>query len=115
MQLSRLVLPAPLGPMMAWMSPWATLKLTPSSARTPPNRRVMSVISSWSSPAERAAVQVVPVGPGHTDLPPRESRPAAYSSFGAVLGTGRSVNKRLAGPPGAIRGLRPPARGDDKQ
>ena len=51
MQLRRLVFPAPLGPMMAWMSPWETLKVTPSRARTPPNRSVMSLISICTAPA----------------------------------------------------------------
>jgi DNA-binding transcriptional ArsR family regulator len=50
MQLSRLVFPAPFGPMMAWMSPWETLKVTPSRARTPPNRSVTSRISICTSP-----------------------------------------------------------------
>src|SRR5262245_21136772 len=36
-RLNKVVLPAPLGPMIARRSPAPTIKLTPSTARSPPN------------------------------------------------------------------------------
>src|SRR2546422_7166837 len=39
-QLKKVLLPAPLGPMMARISPWATSKLTLLSAVRPPKRTV---------------------------------------------------------------------------
>src|SRR5207244_9496015 len=44
--LKRVVLPAPLGPMMPWISLASTLSETPSSASTPPKRTVRSATSS---------------------------------------------------------------------
>src|SRR5258708_23999606 len=41
-----LVLPAPFGPMMAWIEPLATAKLTSSRAVTPPRRSVTFLTSS---------------------------------------------------------------------
>ena len=46
MQLSSVVFPAPLGPMMPRISPFATEKVTPSSAATPPKRLVTLCSSS---------------------------------------------------------------------
>src|SRR5437588_10168443 len=46
MQLRRLVLPAPFGPMIAASSPRATAKLTSWSALTPPKRKERFAISS---------------------------------------------------------------------
>ena len=45
MQLKTLVLPAPLGPMTAKISPLLTVKPTPSSAVIPPKCREMSCSS----------------------------------------------------------------------
>src|SRR3954464_7079563 len=45
MQLSRLVLPAPFGPMMALRAAGWTLKLTLERAVTPPKRKVMAEMS----------------------------------------------------------------------
>jgi hypothetical protein len=46
--LKAVVLPAPLGPISAQISPWRTPKLTSSSAVTPPNRTVRpSTCSNW--------------------------------------------------------------------
>src|SRR5712691_11209760 len=42
MQFRRLVFPAPLGPMSAWMVRGATSKLTPDRAASPPNERLRS-------------------------------------------------------------------------
>src|SRR3989304_7118513 len=53
MVLKRVVLPAPLGPMRPVMLPLATLRLQPSTARTPPNDLVtlsttrIGVASGW--------------------------------------------------------------------
>src|SRR5207237_8974307 len=44
--LNRVVFPAPLGPMMPWISLASTLSETPSSASTPPKRTVRSATSS---------------------------------------------------------------------
>src|SRR5579872_3235380 len=41
-----LVLPAPFGPMMAWIEPLSTAKLTSSRAVTPPKRSVRFLTSS---------------------------------------------------------------------
>src|SRR5512145_2214769 len=49
-RLSRVVLPAPLGPMRPCTSPWATWKLASSTARTPPKARSTSPSSSSTQP-----------------------------------------------------------------
>src|SRR6266550_2201834 len=46
MQLSKVVLPAPFGPMMPRTSPLSTLKVTSLSALTPPNRFVRRLTAS---------------------------------------------------------------------
>jgi len=56
MQLSKLVLPAPLGPMIAASSPGATEKPTPCSAVTPPKRKERFAISSSAIVVPRGAV-----------------------------------------------------------
>src|SRR4051812_32361563 len=48
MQLNRVVLPAPLGPMRPQISPCATSKAGPSRATTPPNRTTTSFTDSTS-------------------------------------------------------------------
>ena len=53
MQLSSELLPAPLGPMIAWTWPWVTVNDTSLSALTPPKRREMSSTSSSGSPSGR--------------------------------------------------------------
>ena len=53
MQLSMLLLPAPLGPMMARTSCSFTLKLMSVSAFTPPKRRLMFLTSRMTSPILR--------------------------------------------------------------
>ena len=50
MQLSMLLLPAPLGPMMARISCSRTLKLMSVSAFTPPKARLMFLTSRMTSP-----------------------------------------------------------------
>ena len=51
-QLKKVLLPAPLGPMMARISPRATAKLTWSSAVSPPKRMVRSSVrNSGAAPA----------------------------------------------------------------
>src|SRR5262249_37279520 len=63
MQLKMLVLPAPLGPMMAWNSPAVTSRLTPASAATPPKFRcspcrlskVIAGIDMWFGNLSRAS------------------------------------------------------------
>jgi hypothetical protein len=54
MQLSMLLLPAPLGPMMARTSCSRTLKLMSVSAFTPPKRRLMFLMSRMTSPILRS-------------------------------------------------------------
>ena len=54
MQLSMLLLPAPLGPMMARISCSRTLKLMSVSAFTPPKARLMFLTSRMTSPVCRA-------------------------------------------------------------
>src|SRR5436309_7164891 len=46
MQLSKVVLPAPFGPMTPMMSPCSTSKVTPVRALTPPNRLLTSRTAS---------------------------------------------------------------------
>src|SRR2546430_16276294 len=46
MQLSKVVLPAPFGPMMPSTSPCSTSKVTPARALTPPNRLLRSRTAS---------------------------------------------------------------------
>src|SRR4030043_1799261 len=50
MQLKILVLPAPLGPMMAKISPFSTLKLTEDRAFSPPKLKERSATSSCAIP-----------------------------------------------------------------
>src|SRR5215813_2017938 len=50
MRLNRVVLPAPLGPMIALIEPGATVKLTPLTARKPPKLLVMPRTSSTGGP-----------------------------------------------------------------
>jgi hypothetical protein len=69
MQLSRLVLPAPLGPIRAWMLPWATWKLTSSRALTPPKCSVTPVISSWSAPGLSPAASTAGSQQYHVTVP----------------------------------------------
>src|SRR5262245_55346502 len=54
MQLKMLVLPAPLGPMMAKKSPAATSRLTPARATTPPKLRCRPSRASSAIPAKRS-------------------------------------------------------------
>ena len=54
MQLSRLVLPAPLGPMTAWIVPCRTVSPTSSSAVTPPKASFNPDASSRVSPGAQA-------------------------------------------------------------
>src|SRR5207244_2522814 len=51
MQLSRVVLPAPLGPMTPSTWPGSTVKVTPARALTPPNRLLISRTASRLMPA----------------------------------------------------------------
>ncbi|CFP66866.1 Uncharacterised protein [Bordetella pertussis] len=43
--MSSVLLPAPLGPMTAWMSPWRTCRLTSLRATMPPKRMVTRATS----------------------------------------------------------------------
>src|SRR5262245_47897833 len=56
MQLSTLVLPAPLGPISANSSPEATEKDTSSRTLRPPKRRLRWAISSSAIPSPRPAI-----------------------------------------------------------
>src|SRR5689334_2629269 len=56
MQLSTLVLPAPLGPIRAISSAASTASETPSSTLRPPKARLRSVISSSAIPSPIATV-----------------------------------------------------------
>ena len=44
-KLKQVVLPAPFGPISAWMFPASTRKATPSTATKPPNSRVRPSVS----------------------------------------------------------------------
>src|SRR5262245_21532242 len=46
---TSVVLPAPLGPITAWISPGRTARATPSVATTPPNRLVSPCVSRSGS------------------------------------------------------------------
>ena len=66
MQFRRLVLPAPLGPMMAWMSPWRTVRLTSFRARTPPKAQAEPLDDELRcAPREAASVEIVTVPARH--------------------------------------------------
>src|ERR671918_739764 len=52
MRLKTVVLPAPLGPMMAAVWPWATVRLTPATAWKPSNALRRSRTSSTPGPPE---------------------------------------------------------------
>src|SRR5712691_4990469 len=56
MQLSTLVLPAPLGPISASSSPGATAKDTSSSTASPPNRSARCSTASSAIPSPAAAI-----------------------------------------------------------
>jgi hypothetical protein len=60
MQFSIDDLPAPLGPMMARISPLAMSKLMSESAFTPPNDRLMFSTASRTSLKERERVMALP-------------------------------------------------------
>ena len=57
MQFSRLVLPAPFGPTMAWIVPWSTEMLTSDRALTPRKLRMMPVASSRATEPLAAGVR----------------------------------------------------------
>src|SRR5215469_790222 len=64
MQLSALVLPAPLGPMSANSSAASTANVTPSSTVSPLKRRVRPSTASSAIPPPRTAVLLhVAIGP----------------------------------------------------
>src|SRR5947209_3042930 len=58
MQLSTLVLPAPLGPMRANSSPAATVNETLSRTVSPPKRRVRPSIANSAIPSPAAAIRL---------------------------------------------------------
>src|SRR6187549_1459916 len=60
MQFSIDDLPAPLGPMMARISPFAMSKLMSDSAFTPPNERLMFSTASRTSLKERERLMSLP-------------------------------------------------------
>src|ERR1700760_1901778 len=62
-RLKHVVLPAPLGPIRAWILPVCTDKSTESTATKPLNSRVRPVVSRMVSvtPGRLPAVQLVPV------------------------------------------------------
>src|ERR1700688_325611 len=64
-----LVLPAPLGPMMAWTEPLSTAKLTSSRAVTPPKRSVTSLTSSCGTTPGTPMGCVLLPDPAVIDLP----------------------------------------------
>src|SRR6266508_5968271 len=74
MQFSVLVLPAPLGPMRAWIVPGATSKLTPASAVSPPNE-------SWRSSTPRIAPTTL-LGYSEGGLAPLPRPPAGHRFAG---------------------------------
>src|ERR1700737_3188174 len=78
MQLSSVVLPAPLGPMIPRMSPGSTRKLTFVSAATPPKRLLTPSSSSSAIALDRRLAQGSPqVGEGKAALPAEEVDHAA--------------------------------------
>ena len=104
MQLKMLVLPAPLGPMMAKKSPALTSRLTPARAATPPKlscraSRASSVIGAGAPkgcPETRSrAFAFLPEGP---DGPEPRRRPRACEAGRASLSVawGRAVTRAIA-------------------
>src|SRR5690348_95389 len=71
MQLSNVVLPAPLGPMTPRISPLATVALTPLTAATPPKR----FVTPFSS--RRAAVSISDRRFAKRSFEVREAQPTA--------------------------------------
>src|ERR671927_1890950 len=69
MQLSRLVLPAPLGPIRPAMEPSATSRLTLSRARSPPKERP----SAWRT--RNSAMGALHANPGTSGTAPRAQAP----------------------------------------
>src|ERR687888_1985454 len=69
MQLSRLVLPAPLGPIRPVMEPSATSRLTLSSARSPPKERP----SPWTT--RNSAMGALHANPGASGTAPGAQAP----------------------------------------
>jgi hypothetical protein len=57
-------LPAPLGPMIAWMLPGATVKDTPDSALIAPNRTLTSSTSTAGMSVRRPSVAAVTTATG---------------------------------------------------
>jgi hypothetical protein len=69
MQLSMLLLPAPLGPMMARTSCSRTSKLMSVSAFTPPKRKEMFLTSSTTLPMARVLIRRQPSRPEMSSHP----------------------------------------------
>ena len=71
MQFSIDDLPAPLGPMMARISPLRMSKLMSVSAFTPPNDRLMLSTDKSTSPKERWRVMPCSPPPSSGEVPPK--------------------------------------------
>src|SRR5207248_10284991 len=84
MQLSKVVLPAPFGPMMPRTSPCSTSKVTPARALTPPKRLLRS----------RTASKLIPA-PTLT-LPRKRGREILHSCAGLAQGLPEIAQRELA-------------------
>src|SRR5215472_4149625 len=98
MQLSMLVLPAPFGPINAWMVPASTSKLTLRSAFTPPNRSTTLSTASCAIGQFQEAPGLYPsqhwLGERMGDCPLAEQlRPAAQAQRVELAGAGLGTRK----------------------
>ena len=79
MTLKSVVLPAPFGPMMPWMAPSATVRLTSSTALRPPKARTTPSSTSSGRPdaGARAAGTAAVVPPAATGSRGEAGTPSA--------------------------------------
>ena len=94
-RLKQVVLPAPLGPISAWMVPRRTCRLTLSTATKPLNSLVSSRVSRMMSPLRRA-----PLMPRASCEPPR--RPGVAAEPARQVGARRRAPRRDGGSPRSL-------------
>src|ERR687888_172722 len=114
MQLRRVVLPAPFGPITDRISPWATSKLTTLTACTPPKDLETSRIASWvfTTTTASGACSAWPRRGAPPPLPTSPHRMRRQNIGGDLDGTLRGLPQKrdCAGEAGA-RTSRPSKRG----
>src|SRR5688572_31923186 len=92
MRLKKVVLPAPLGPMMAAIWPGATVRLTPPTARKPSNAFRMSRTSSTARSPEAPPDQLHGAGQAAREHEQQEDQDAAEHER-PVLGVDRKSTR----------------------